>query len=91
MGEGQALHNSTWILAAAMLLAGTTLHAQPVEPASTSQVRILATASPCASRHRPGMAWISWLVPVVAVPNIACSLLGFASVVAMVDAGAPYP
>ena len=33
-----------------MLLAGTTLHAQPVEPAATSQVRILATGGTIAGK-----------------------------------------
>ena len=58
-----------------------------VVPSSTGQgFRLAVCVAPQA-----GIAWISWLVPFVAVPNIACFLMGFASVVAMVDAGAPYP
>ena len=74
MGEGQALHKSTWILAAAMLLAGTTLHAQPVEPAATSQVRILATGGTIAGKGNA--AGTSYRSGAVSVDDLIAALPG---------------
>jgi L-asparaginase len=74
MGEGQALHKSTWMLAAAMLLAGTTLHAQPVEPAATSQVRILATGGTIAGKGNA--AGTSYRSGAVSVDDLIAALPG---------------
>ncbi|WP_303810735.1 asparaginase [Sandarakinorhabdus limnophila] len=74
MGEGQALHKSTWILAAAMLLAGTTLHAQPVEPTATSQVRILATGGTIAGKGNA--AGTSYRSGAVSVDDLIAALPG---------------
>jgi L-asparaginase len=74
MGEGQALHKSTRILAAAMLLAGTTLHAQPVEPAATRQVRILATGGTIAGKGNA--AGTSYRSGAVSVDDLIAALPG---------------
>jgi L-asparaginase len=74
MGEGQALHKSTWLLAAAMLLAGTTLHAQPVEPAATRQVRILATGGTIAGKGNA--AGTSYRSGAVSVDDLIAALPG---------------
>ncbi len=64
----------TWIIAAATLLAGTTLHAQPVEPAATSQVRILATGGTIAGKGN--VAGTSYRSGAVSVDDLIAALPG---------------